>query len=1511
MHGRTFRNIWWIVLLCSVSLSTPVWGQPDAPPEKADPAETPKLSPAEITALVQRLGDDAHTERHEAADRLTALGVDAQDALMAGLDHEDPEVRRRCRWILGDVLQADFERRLAAFLADKENRQDHNLPGWERFSGMIGHDGPARELFAAMQKAESGLLTSATAGQSAAAESVRLRFRQVFQMLSVRDASLRRAPSLGTVAALVFVLADKELDLPADLVDSPYLSTVVQQPAFQKALAEGPAKDAVRKLLGQWILRPSGINLLTTKLRMSTQFKIADGLQLACRVVRNRKEVSPYLRVYAISTLGSLGGKQYAAMMTELLEDESECHRRTVNGKQLSIEIRDVALGWLIHITGQDHAEYGQNQAKTVFDRLKTSPTYHISASYMVFDDPKKRDEALAKWKAWVAKNPLPELPPEAKPEDPPVPAIAVRTNPVRAMNPLGGIAKLGNEDPMDWLGGLGLEMADRIQVRYLTTARELYRQKRYLEAIRLLGNILAARSDRLFQPDLKVQLFRCLKPEAEQLIETLPSEGRKAYRLLFEAEASRQLAEAVETGDLEQLARVAECFFHTPPGADATYLLAMHQIDRDDPFRAAMYLQRLRTRSRDADRFEPMLTLQLAACWARAEAREPADRVLRELKARQGGKPVLVAGEPRELFAGADEAMDWLEAIVGPLPPGRVGDGWPMFRGAPSRNLPANSGSPYLETDVLVPDCEDPTVGKTVTELRKQIHDDHRAVLPSAHPLVVGQTIVLRTATHVRAVDFTSGRVLWEAPTEDTLRHFLGHEDEETKKGQAEALARGLRRRLWNDATFGTLSSDGRLVFAVEDLAFGFGADYQRMRVTSDGQRQLDPDWIKQSNLLAAYDLATGKVRWEIGSLSEPAEEDRPSTFFLGPPLPLGRRLYVVAESAGSVRLMELDGETGRRIWELALDRREPGLPLSMSTRMPLAMLQSSAHRSGACPSYADGVLVCRTSARRFVAVELTTRAVRWIFETPDPELPPGMNRGFGNVLQRKLYEATTNADQNRWADSSVTIAQQRVLLAPAGSDRLLCLNLTDGRLLWSIPRGDGLYVGGVHADSAIVVGRGSLWAVNMADGSPAWTDGAIALPAGALPSGRGFLSDEHYHVPLSTAEVVSVDLTTGTLTSRSRSPSGIVPGNLVACRDVVLSQHVDGLRRFESLPERRQRSVAALDRLPDDPEALTDCGEVLLYEGQISEAIDYLRRAMDIRPTDRTRRVLTDALIEGLRVDFATFRDRADEMEPLIDDPASRARFLHALARALHQAGLASDAMETYLKLIDLDQQPPELEHVEAARTVRRDRLIAACVAQLRDEATPADLALIDALIAARRIDGRLPAFLSYFPTHPHAEEARSRLAAELRKKKEWFAAEQMLTTLRGSDDPARRREAVARLAQLWREAGKPERTVALHGELAGALADEICLDGKTGRQLAEALAADERIGKLVNVPDPWPIEPVDAMATNTRSSVIMRYPISLTDAAGRFPTELYATIDSQGQHIVGSDRLGRQTW
>ena len=61
-------------------------------------------------------------------------------------------------------------------------------------------------------------------------------------------------------------------------------------------------------------------------------------------------------------------------------------------------------------------------------------------------------------------------------------------------------------------------------------------------------------------------------------------------------------------------------------------------------------------------------------------------------------------------------------------------------------------------------------------------------------------------------------------------------------------------------------MSSDGRLVFGLECIPFDLGADNQSMIIRPDGRRQLDPGAFKSYTTLTAYDVKTGKVRWELG---------------------------------------------------------------------------------------------------------------------------------------------------------------------------------------------------------------------------------------------------------------------------------------------------------------------------------------------------------------------------------------------------------------------------------------------------------------------------------------------------------------------------------------------------------------------------------------------------------------------------------------------------------------------
>ena len=181
---------WPVALLCCMWMldGTPV-------------AQTAESKRPEAAALVRQLDDDSYEARQQAAKQLADLGLKARDALVAGLDDPSAEVRRRCRWLLRDVLEADFRNRLQAFEADRQGNQDHDLPGWEQYRRTVGDDRDARELFVKMQRAESGLMISIAAGPESAKDALKLRFRQVYTRMSNPDVKRRKTPSVETIAA--------------------------------------------------------------------------------------------------------------------------------------------------------------------------------------------------------------------------------------------------------------------------------------------------------------------------------------------------------------------------------------------------------------------------------------------------------------------------------------------------------------------------------------------------------------------------------------------------------------------------------------------------------------------------------------------------------------------------------------------------------------------------------------------------------------------------------------------------------------------------------------------------------------------------------------------------------------------------------------------------------------------------------------------------------------------------------------------------------------------------------------------------------------------------------------------------------------------------------------------------------------------------------------------------------------------------------------------------------------
>ena len=173
-------------------------------------------------------------------------------------------------------------------------------------------------------------------------------------------------------------------------------------------------------------------------------------------------------------------------------------------------------------------------------------------------------------------------------------------------------------------------------------------------------------------------------------------------------------------------------------------------------------------------------------------------------------------------------------------------------------------------------------------------------------------------------------------------------------------------------------------------------------------------------------------------------------------------------------------------------------------------------------------------------MAVDATTRNLLWGYQYPRTQQ---VNTHL-NPIRINMFPIVRRVG-DRWADSTITVADGKVIVTPIESDYLYVLNLINGEVQWKIERGGNLYVACVHGGNVIVVGRNQVNAYPLAGGEPVWTcwtSRPELMPDGGMPSGRGFQSGHDYYLPLASGEVVQIDLTRGQIASRARSRSGEV---------------------------------------------------------------------------------------------------------------------------------------------------------------------------------------------------------------------------------------------------------------------------------------------------------------------------------------------------------------------------------
>ena len=1081
----------------------------------------------------------------------------------------------------------------------------------------------------------------------------------------------------------------------------------------------------------------------------------------------------------------------------------------------------------------------------------------------------------------------------KAAPAAQPVPALQLAQRQiilrgrVRQIGPDGRVA--ASEGEMNY----ALFPGNRELVRQLERAEQLITDGHLADAFQLLDDILGEGQDFFYQPNRQEELHRSLKSETRRLIGSLPNEALAQYDLQFGATARHLLDKAVADGDMDGVSAVVRRYFNTQAGFEAAWLLGRQHLDHGQTLAAALTFQMLYDLPRARERFEPALSMTLATCWLRAGLPARVETLLGELR-KQGSRPRIAEREV-PLFANDAQAVEWLIAHTASPPEVIAAEvaQWSTHRGDPARNAASSGGSPLLSTprwqQTLASEAKPTAASETMS---KQLADSQQIDFPAETPLAVGDTAVVRTPRWIVGINLETGKRTWEYPTWENDNY----------KGRQTVVNPMTGSTLTVNpeklSTRNTIASDGRAVFVVEDRgnqALVFPGTFNVFGRGARGSANSPGSY----NKLLARELATeGKLLWEVGGETGEAEPQLAGVYFLGAPLAMGGQLYVIGELKGEITLFVLDADSGTLAWSQPLATVETTVAIDSFRRL-----------HGAMPSYADGVIVCPTSAGAVVAVDLANRSLLWGFQYP-------RNQAMTIYRGRRMREVSNPFDGKHWTDGSVILASGRALVTPADSDYLHCVNLVDGKETWKVPRGERLYVGGVYRDTVVVIGPQEIHGLKLADGQAAWPSQPIGGESGGVPSGRGFLSAGHYYLPLSTAEVIKIDLADGTIDARVKSRKGFVPGNLVCFEGHVLSLNEDSLDCFFQLDAREQWAAETLRVRPDDSEALAILGEILVDHGKLAEGIVKLERAFAIAPDERIRELLVQAHLQLLRQDFAGHHDRAVEIERLLIEPAQKAAFAREMAIGLQKLGNHLAAFDYYVKMCQPGEHSHELESVIANQlSVRRDRWVRAKVAELRAEASPKDLRHMDDRIAAHFVDlggptnlAALRQYLDYFGDVRSLGDLRGQFVDRLIEKGEFLEAEWWLLRQARSTNPQEAAIAYVRMAELMVRLNRPDDAASCYRHLARRFGYQIISDDQTGKQMVESLPDDSAVFHYLASDLSWPKFVVNR-AEAPRSLDYLGVPLELSSGGAPFFENLTLELDQRRQQLLIRDGYGRE--
>ncbi|HKB05666.1 MAG TPA: PQQ-binding-like beta-propeller repeat protein, partial [Gemmataceae bacterium] len=861
---------------------------------------------------------------------------------------------------------------------------------------------------------------------------------------------------------------------------------------------------------------------------------------------------------------------------------------------------------------------------------------------------------------------------------------------------------------------------------------------KLWEDIIAVLQGMLDDPVDKFVEIDTKGNKVS-VRREVNRIIGTFPDEGRQFYQRIVGPTADQKYRQAEDENDMLLMAEVSGRYLHSKAGAAATVRLGTWHLDRGRYAQAAHTFRTFLLRNpkdelpaevlfRAALAFkrqqasDPSFGKEAAKYWELFEKTSNKGQVT--LKTKTYTFDQLKAEYDKAVVAGPRLfTAEWGLARGNPSNTG-VGQGGTPFLEA---RFAYQYGMPVDDFNWDQKKAGFEVLKDRTEKALKLLDSKNMAPIPGTFSLASAGKVIFRGLDGVYCVatredksadpPIKPGELLWKTETDNGLFQMVRDLGPRTMFDQFLNLytASGPHSILIENPLLGAISHDGTNCYFVDDLAVPPHPMQWQQAAFNTGMPPSFGVFQEASNFsrMKAVNMETGKLMWKVGDRTgnappqmvrpgfpggpvpppaapgappaapaAPAAEVKHTTetlladcFFLGPPLPLGGKLYLVVEKYGGA-----DKDDGLLLVCLDPARLEP------STRQPtpvpgLVWYQKLGEPNGRLPqdsfrrfqaihlAYADGVLVVPTNAGAVLGIDLFSHSLIWAanYKSNKTAAPP-MNeemmmrggRGFRAVQPGMAggpmsYETT----RERWHASAPMIVGSKVVFTAFDSDTVECVDLHDGRPAWKAPvnRQDGdQYVAGVFDDRVMVVGKGYVRFHNLATGQQV----KDAIPTG-VPTGIGTATTNSlYFLPIKASKdksnepgIVAIDTKTMQVKGTSRSRKKEIAGNLLFYEGDVYSVTPTALSSYPQLDTKIKDTQTRLGKDPNDPIGLLDLAMLQHDDGRLEPAIETYRKTLNAKPPEdvraKAREKLFEAITELLQNDFNAGEKMLDEYKTL----------------------------------------------------------------------------------------------------------------------------------------------------------------------------------------------------------------------------------------------------------------------